>query len=90
MEYLQTGFEMTISDVDCYLGVQLDKGMDGSIFIHQSNHARKLIKKINMEDGKAMTVPADPNQILGKCEGNSENVYPYREAIGSLIGGKKT
>lgn len=85
IEYLKTGFEMTITDVDCYLGVQIERKKDGSIFIHQSNYAKKLLKKFNMDDAKTMAVPADPNQVLCKHEADGAVDFPYREAVGSLM-----
>lgn len=83
--HMKSEFEVEFTDVDMYLGIQVKRKSDGSIFIHQSNYVHKILKRFNMEDCKKVAIPADPNQVLHNQDGSLDTDFPYREAVGSLM-----
>lgn len=86
IEYLNSGFEIKAMEVNCYLGLQIEKRKDGSIFVHQRGYAKKLLERFDMLTCKKVAMPADPNQVLCKRDGDDrDTTYPYRQAVGSLM-----
>lgn len=86
---LEKKFDITHGEPDVYLGLQIKRNQDGSIFLHQQAYARKILEKYNMKKAGTLCVPADPNQEL--CidfhtgDQTKPTKAPYREAIGFLI-----
>lgn len=85
IEYLQENFEVKVIEVGCFLGLEIDRLSDGSIFVHQTAYANRILRKFHMENCNPVTVPADPNQTLSSEDGSEKSVYPYRQLIGSLM-----
>lgn len=85
ISHLRGQFEMTIVNVGCFLGLEIERLADGSIFLHQSAYARKILQKFEMEECNAVATPSDPNQVLERVENAERLNYPYRELIGSLM-----
>lgn len=86
VEHLQRQFEIKKVDVGCFLGMEIDRKNDGSIIVHQSGYARRILKRFNMEDCNPVTTPGDPNQRMTKGdEAASDEAFPYRQLIGSLM-----
>lgn len=86
IQHLQCQFEVKIVGIGCFLGMQIDRMDNGSIFVHQSGYARKVLQRFNMEDCKPVSTPSDPNQKLTKCdEAIDDERFPYRQLIGSLM-----
>jgi len=80
-------FDITVSDASLFIGLQINRNRERkSMFINKSAYAKSIIRKFNMSDAKAVSVPADPNTIFKPVESDSEciNDIPYREAVGSL------
>lgn len=85
LEQLRKEFEITSSPLSTFLGVEIKRLEDGSIFICQEQHARKVLEKFNMADCNPLSTPcivrgdeSDSNDSI------SENT-PYRAAVGSLM-----
>lgn len=58
------------------------------MFVHQKSYTKRILDRFSMNDVKAVCVPADPNIILkpfGFESVKTDNVKPYREAVGSLM-----
>lgn len=85
IKYLQANFEVKVIDVGCFLGLEINQQSDGSIFVHQTAYANRVLRKFEMENCNPVSVPADPSQILSKEDGSDKSVYPYRQLIGSLM-----
>lgn len=85
IEHLRDAFEVKAMPVECFLGFEIHRKEDGSIFINQAAYARKIQRKFEMEECNALAIPCDPNQILGKFEEAEQSTYPYRQLIGSLM-----
>lgn len=85
IDFLNKHFEIKVSEAKCFLGLEIDQRPDGAIYIHQSAYARKVLNRFRMTECHAVTVPADPNQILCTSDVRNESKFPYREVIGSLM-----
>lgn len=69
-----------------FLGMEIKRCPDGSIFVNQSSYARKVLSRFRMENGNAVTVPADQHQDLSLSTNQEGRVnVPYKEAVGSLL-----
>lgn len=82
---LQKEFKVTHHDIGTYLGLQVEKRNDGSIFLHQSAYTKKILDKFRMNNTNAVTIPADTHQQLHHVDKSLEPHVPYREAVGSLL-----
>lgn len=53
----------------------------------QSAYTERILSRFNHENCLSLSVPADPNIKFVKSDVNSnvKYIYPYREAIGSLM-----
>lgn len=85
IKHLNTNFEVKEMEVGCFLGLEIEQKTDGSIFIHQSIYAKRVLSRFNMENCNSVSTPSDPNQILHSFEESDVAKYPYRELIGSLM-----
>lgn len=85
IDFLNTNFEIKVFEAKCFLGLEIDQRPDGTIHIHQSAYARKILERFRMTDSNTVAVPSDPNQVLCASDVRSESTFPYREAIGSLM-----
>lgn len=85
IEYLKRHFEVKAFDVDSYLGMQIERQTDGSIWLHQSNYAKKVLDRFQMSNCNQVSIPADPNKALYDLENEKPVVFPYREAVGSIM-----
>ena len=90
VQYLNREFKTKTGNLECYLGIEVDQGIDGSIHIHQNAYSRKILKRFNMDECNAVAIPADQHHSTSSRsypneeEENALDV-PYREAVGSLM-----
>lgn len=61
---LQKKFEITSGKASLFLGLQIERGIDGSIFLHQKMYAEKVLDRFHMREANSVTIPADPHQQL--------------------------
>lgn len=71
--------------VNCFLGLEIKQNADGSIFLHQTTYAKKVLKRFEMENCHGVATPGDPNQSMYSNDESDQSTYPYRELIGSLM-----
>lgn len=83
--HLKQKFEIKVVNAGCFLGIEIDRLSDGSIFIHQKAYARKVIRKFNMESCAPVGVPSDTNQKLLQNDDSEPSNFPYRQLIGSVM-----
>lgn len=86
---LKREFDVTKGIFSLFLGFQIERGVDGSVFLHQSGYAKRVLERFNVADANPVAVPMDNHQELsvsvhGKQESGGVRT-PYREAVGSLI-----
>lgn len=92
LNYLGQKFEITQGPMDMYLGIEIERFPDGSIFMHQNKYILDMLEKFKIgNDLNPVTVPADKNQNLSihdedfEFKGKNFAQMPYREAIGRLL-----
>lgn len=85
IQYLRMEFEIKLFSADCFLGLEISRLNDGSIHLHQTAYAKKVLERFKMTESNGATTPADPNQILDNFKNSEKANYPYREAVGSLM-----
>lgn len=85
IEFLNNNFEIKDFEAKCFLGLEINQHGDGSIHIHQSAYACKVLDRFQMMSSHAVAVPADPNQILCATKAHEQSSFPYRQAIGSVM-----
>lgn len=83
--HLAQQFKITTMDVNCFLGFEIERRTDGSIFMHQTTYAMKILEKFRMNECNPVSVPSDPNQVLCKFDKSEESNFPYRQLVGSLL-----
>lgn len=86
LKYLNDRFEIKVGDFDLFLGLQIKKYLDGSLFIHQTTYTKKILMKYGMENCNSCVIPSENNGNKPMNESKSEEIlFPYREAVGSLM-----
>lgn len=85
LKFLCDHFEIKSMNVGCFLGLEIEQRSDGSIFVHQSNYAKRVLSRFNMENCNPVATPGDSNKILHDFDDSKPSEYPYREAVGSLM-----
>ncbi|KAK7861884.1 hypothetical protein R5R35_001481 [Gryllus longicercus] len=91
LDELVKQFEITVMEPGHFVGMEIldetDEDNNRRILIHQSSYIRRMIEKFHMQDAAPVGTPADPHVRLKKPEydDHSEDSYPYREAVGSLM-----
>ena len=85
---LETKFKMTTKPLSFFLGIQIERGEDGSVFIHQGKYVEAILERFKMNNAAPVTTPMDRGALTGhssESPENDESKYPYREVVGSLI-----
>lgn len=87
LDHLKQKLKVKIIDSSCFLGVQIEKSNDGSIFLHQSRYVARVLARYKFEEGKGKPNPIEPGHALTDQSTLKQPVvagFPYAEAIGSL------
>ncbi|KAL1488506.1 hypothetical protein ABEB36_014972 [Hypothenemus hampei] len=84
---LKQRFEITFSEPQSFVGIEILKNDDGSIFINQESYTRRIIKQYNMEQANPSKTPEDAHTNLFKENDVLilEKGIPFRQIIGSLM-----
>lgn len=85
IKYLCEKFEIKEMAAGCFLGLEIQKRADKSIFVHQSTYAKKVLNRFNMQNCNTVSTPSDTNQQMHNFDESDASKYPYRELIGSLM-----
>lgn len=82
---LQANFKATImTDVKNFLGIEIYRMHDGSIFLSQSGYIKKILDRFKMSDAKPVSTPIDTGWDASDLTTDEPKV-PYREAVGHLM-----
>ena len=84
VDVLKREFKITENKAECFLGLQIVRQEDGSLFIHQTAYIKKLLKKLNMMEANSVAIPIETARY-GNSEASAPVNVPYREAIGGLL-----
>lgn len=85
IDHLRKEFEIKVFEVECFLGLEINRESDGSIIVNQRAYAQKILQRFGMMDCHAVSTPLDTSQNLSDFEADEEVNFPYREAVGSLM-----
>lgn len=86
LSFLQREFAIKVADGSFFVGLQINRLRDGSIHVNQSTYATKVLAKFNMLDAYPVDTPVDANTaLLSNLADGKSTVFPYREAVGSLM-----
>ncbi|UYV78722.1 hypothetical protein LAZ67_16002545 [Cordylochernes scorpioides] len=83
LDELMFSFKITSEPLNYFLGIEIERQLDGSIFINQKAYIKRIIEKFNKSQANKVGTPTDNSTVPGEAE-ILENV-PFREAIGSLM-----
>lgn len=83
IEHLTKQFEIRVLDAKYFIGLEIDQRMDGSIHVSQHAYTKKVLNKFRMMESHAVSTPAENQMVQDQMD--STTVYPYREAVGSLM-----
>lgn len=81
---LKNEFQITVSQLENFLGMQIVQKEDGTILVHQSSYVQKIIDRFNMTNANKVATPLVPGEITEDQSPPAKDV-PYREAVGSLM-----
>lgn len=84
LSIIKKEFVITTSPVNTFVGMEIERLEDDSIFIHQRGFISSLLNKFNMQDCKPVATPMQGNLDLSPAEQCSMD-FPYRQLIGSLL-----
>ncbi|CAL8095938.1 unnamed protein product [Orchesella dallaii] len=84
LRQMQRVFDTKVSEVETFVGINVQRDDDGGIFLGQKGFINSLLIKFNMQDCNQASVPMQPNLDLSPAE-NIETEYPFRQLIGSLL-----
>lgn len=86
--YLTKHFEVRTVDSRCFIGVEITRRSDGSIYLNQRGYIKRMLDKFNMTDSKFVSTPLETGHTLNTQKVlNKEPLagVPYAEAVGSLM-----
>jgi hypothetical protein len=74
-----------MGELQFFLGLQIKQSKEGT-FVHQAKYTKDIVRKLKMEDSKAMTTPMSKTTTPDADE-EREHVdqKEYRSMIGSLV-----
>ncbi|XP_049800097.1 uncharacterized protein LOC126235418 [Schistocerca nitens] len=79
---LHVEFDMVVGEVDCYLGLQVQRFND-CMKINQTAYVKKLLARYHMTYAKPISLPIAPDWIPGNSP-PATDTNTYQEIIGSL------
>ncbi|KFD66793.1 LOW QUALITY PROTEIN: hypothetical protein M514_20937, partial [Trichuris suis] len=83
LEELQREFKITVGSLDCFLGMQIQRRKDGSVFVCQKGYCEKILNKFNMAGANKVSTPCVKH--TQETEEVLDDNTPYRSAVGSLM-----
>lgn len=89
LNFLGKTFQIKSGNLECFLGLEIESEVDGSIYIHQTSYAKKILSKFQMDQSVPVSTPMDQHHAMSSInypdEMNEAVNVPYREAVGSLM-----
>ena len=87
IEYFKGNFGIVdLGEPRYCLGIEIFRDRKNiKFFINQSTHIMSTVKKFGLEECKDVRTPAETKQVLSKGDDTEDEVYPYRELVGSLM-----
>lgn len=83
---LKTEFQITLGDVTSYLGVQIQRGADGAVFLHQSAYLERVLQDSQMENCNPVRLPGANHREDDKTPRLEEEMKKkYQKVVGKLM-----
>lgn len=84
---LKAEFQCTVSSASCFLGLQINQAVDGSVSITQENYTKRILEKFGMSECNKIDTPMERQTQSADNEVNDGSLtkVPYRQAVGSLM-----
>ncbi|KRX47242.1 Retrovirus-related Pol polyprotein from transposon TNT 1-94, partial [Trichinella sp. T9] len=76
-----------LGEVSYYLGIQIERKLDGTFLIHQKNKIMQLLESCSMQEAKPVAIPMETNylSLLDEPSPVLPDKTKYRCIIGSLL-----
>ncbi|CAB0009315.1 unnamed protein product [Nesidiocoris tenuis] len=81
---LKNEFKIKIGNLDTFLGMQIERKEDGSIFVHQEGYTQNILSRFNMSESNPVSTPCE-RRVPDDDDRPLETNVPYRQAVGSLL-----
>lgn len=93
LQYLNSHSEIRSVAFDYFVGLKISHDESKKkVYLSQPEYITKILHRFNMENCQPKSLPADPNSRLTAKKKPSlhenhqdDEIFPYREAVGSLI-----
>lgn len=82
---LKEKFKITVGEVSCFLGLEIECHRDNSITVSQKGYARKILKRFGFDECKPVATPMLKDSRLQNPEDDKISDFPYRQAVGALM-----
>ena len=82
---MKSKFEITVSDLNSFLGVRIMKN-DNQVILEQEHYTKKILQRFRMNESKSVATPMEVSKdgVIQEVN-NNKSSFPYREAIGALL-----
>lgn len=88
IEHLKVHFQVNEVNSSCFVGVEINRHPDGSIFINQAGYIDRMLERYGMSDCKGAASPMAANHALNRPEVLDQpplDIPEYAAAVGSLL-----
>jgi transposase InsO family protein len=85
-KYIGSNFGLNdLGEIRYFLGIEIEKDVDGNFLISQSNYIDKIVKMSGLADAKSSKTPLDPGYEKLKHEKYLKDSKIYQQIIGQLL-----
>jgi hypothetical protein len=85
LDKLKEELQITVDTLGCFLNVQIERSIDGTIHITQKRYIEDVLRRFRMDSANPVSTPIEKCELLGITEESSSTSAPYREAVGCLM-----
>jgi hypothetical protein len=85
LDKLKEEFQITVDTLGCFLNVQIERSIDGTIHITQKRYIEDVLRRFRMDSANPVSTPIEKCEPLGITEESTSTSAPYREAVGCLM-----
>ncbi|CAB3224317.1 unnamed protein product [Arctia plantaginis] len=84
LDEMRQRFKITTKCGSYFLGIEIERKVDGSIKIDQKSYAKKLLQRFGMQNCKAAVTPIVKDNVLASKDNTDIHDFPYRQVVGAL------
>lgn len=83
---LRAKFKISVGEVSCFLGLEIERRSDNSITVSQKGYAGKILQRFGFDECKPVATPMlKDSGTHQKPEDTTSPNFPYRQAVGALM-----